>query len=389
MKSRSVKSPSLYATGFFHDFCIVLCTFFSSLCLELAWLHPWNLDKYIDTIEDRTREASTIPFDRMGTTDTGFLWITHIPTWAGVHGSHEGKSRWIPCAHIHTIDRDFTIFEWLSEGLEDMFVELEKFVEKEDSLMSEGDLSWPRVSSTTDDRCFTRGMVDDTKWPLSDNRHISCEESCDGVYLRELDLFLEFHRWEDTSECFRKHRFPRSWRTLHEDVVSASCCDEEGAFRLFLAMDRCEVYDHPSTRKRLDIEFRCGNYRDLTLEYLYDLREIRYGDDIDPRDDRCLFAVCDREKYPLHPDLSGEDRRREGSLDSPDHAIEGELSEKKRTSEDLLIELDLFREDAESDREIVDRSLLTEVCGSEIDGDASPSGEAISRVLHCSSDTLT
>lgn len=78
----------------------------------------------------------------MRTTDAGFLRISHITTRTGVHSTYERESTRITTAHIHTVDRDLAIFEWLAKRLEDMFVELEELIEKEDSLMSEGYLSW-------------------------------------------------------------------------------------------------------------------------------------------------------------------------------------------------------------------------------------------------------
>lgn len=71
----------------------------------------------------------------MSTTDTLFLRISHISTWTGVHGADKRKTRRISTTHIDTIDRDFTVFEWLTERLEDMLIELEEFIEKKYSLM--------------------------------------------------------------------------------------------------------------------------------------------------------------------------------------------------------------------------------------------------------------
>lgn len=53
-----------------------------------------------------------------------------------------------------------------------MLVELEELVEKQDSLVCEGYLTWFRVTSTSYDRCLARCVVDDAKWSLSDERHI-------------------------------------------------------------------------------------------------------------------------------------------------------------------------------------------------------------------------
>lgn len=230
----------------------------SKLCffvLDFSDFHPRHLDKYIHTIEYWSWESRSIPLYRMRTTTTCFLGVTHVSTWTGIHRSDEGESTWIPTARIDTIDRDFAIFERLSESLEERLIEFEKLVKKEYPLMGEWNLPWLRISSSSDDRSLTRGMMYDTKWSFSDKRHLFREESCYWVYFREFYLLFDFHRrkypWEGASE----HRLSWSWRSLHEDIVSTSCWYEEGAFRLFLTVYWGEVDRHRESRKARDIEF--------------------------------------------------------------------------------------------------------------------------------------
>jgi hypothetical protein len=260
-----VESPSLYPTSFFYDFCVVSSRLFSFFPFEFTRFHARNLDENIDTVEDRTREASTIPLDRMRTTDAGFLRIAHITTRTRVHSAHQRKTTRISTTHIHTIDRDLAVFERLAKRLEDMFVELEELIEKEDSLMSERYLSWSRISAPTDDRCLACCVMDDTKWAFSYDRHIPSQESCDRVYLREFDLLFDIHRREYTSESLSEHRLSRTRRTLHEDVVSTRCCDEKSSFRLFLTMDRREIDYHASSRNTFYIEFFCWFHKHRSL----------------------------------------------------------------------------------------------------------------------------
>lgn len=255
VKSGSVESPSLDPASFFYDFCVVSSRLFSFFPFEFAGFHPRNLDENIDTVEDRTRETPTIALDRMRTTDAGFLRIAHIATRTRVHGAHQRKTTWIPTTHVHTIDRDLAIFERLAKGLEDMFVELEELIEKEDSFMSEGYLPWSRISAPTDDRCLACRVVDDTKWSLSYDRHIPSQESCDRVYLREFDLLLDVHRGKYASKSLSEHGLSRTRRTLHEDIMPACRCDKKSSFRLFLTMDRREIDYHTSSRNTFYIEF--------------------------------------------------------------------------------------------------------------------------------------
>lgn len=88
------------------------------LVIEFANLDPWNLDKDINTVENRTREARTISLYRHRATITGLLRVTHETTWTWIHRTNERETSRISTALLDTIDSDFAIFEWLAKGFE-------------------------------------------------------------------------------------------------------------------------------------------------------------------------------------------------------------------------------------------------------------------------------
>ncbi len=280
-----MKSCSLESSYIFHTLCILECRPATSLLLKFTQTHSRNLDKNIDTVKYRSRKPRTIPLDRHTRTYTRLFSITEKSTWTWVHRSDERKSRGISRTLVHSIDRDLTVLEWLAKCLEDMLVELEELIEEEYPSVCQRDLSWSRVSTTTDDGCFARCVVDDAKWSLADDRSISREESRDRVYARELDLLLDIHRGKYPSKSLGKHGFPTSWRSLHEDVVSSGCRDEECSLRLLLSVDRGKVHSHMTPREARHVEWWYWSQGLLTSEECDGLTERLEWDDIDIRDD--------------------------------------------------------------------------------------------------------
>ena len=367
-----------------HFGCVVFILFSEFSCLDARYLY-----KEIDAIKDRSWETRSVFFYSMGTTDTLLFWIPHESTRTGVHSPNERESRWIPTGHIDSINRDFSIFEWLTKCFEDMFVEFEKFIEKEDSFMGEWYFSWFGVTTSSDDRCFTCCMVDDTKWSLCYEWHLLREESCNGVYSRKLYLFFTLHRWEYPCESLCEHSLSWPWWSLHEDIVSSCGCDQECSFCLFLAMDTREIDRHVSTRNILYIEMWTRYDRSFPQEHLDSFRESWYSNDIDIRDNWCFSYIRDRKKYPLHAHLASENCRWKCSLDASDIPIKGELPEKEWIGKNRRIEFKIFSENPERNREIVYRSFFFKVCWCEIHRDTAPSREAISTIFYSTPNSFT
>jgi hypothetical protein len=85
-------------------------------------------------------------------------------------------------------------------------------------------------------------MVYSTEWPVLYKWVILGEESGDRVYLRYLDLFLEFHSWEYPCKSLGEHSLTTPWWSLEEDIVPTCCGYEERSLGMFLADDMREVH---------------------------------------------------------------------------------------------------------------------------------------------------
>ena len=117
--------------------------------------------------------------------------------------------------------------------------------------------------------------------------------------------------------------------------------------------------------------------------------EALHSDDIDIWYHGCFRDIRFGEEYILISELSCEDSRRKGSLDRAYHTIECELTKKEGFRHDRVIEVILFPEYSECYRKVIDRSLLLEICRSEIDRDTSSTREGVSTIFERTSHSLS
>lgn len=204
---------------------------------EILHLHSRHSDEEIDTIEDGSGELRTVAFDLRLATRTGFFFVSEVSARTRIERTDEDEFRRVGITRIDPIDGDFAVFEGLSQHLQEMSVKFEEFIEEEDSLVSEADLSGPRIPSSSDDTDRARRMVHLAKWTRENERMILGEESRNRVDFGGLHDFREIHIRQDSGERFREHRFPGSRRSLHEDIVSSGRCDHEGSLGMLLSDD--------------------------------------------------------------------------------------------------------------------------------------------------------
>ena len=96
---------------------------------------------------------------------------------------------------------------------------------------------------------------------------------------------------------------------------------------MFLSDDIGEVrrVDSHLARYRLRSDGSCWDGR-ITREDIDHIRETSDPDHINIGDHAGLESIVHGNKYPFHPELSCEYRRREGSLDRSHESIKGEFS---------------------------------------------------------------
>ena len=111
---------------------------------------------------------------------------------------------------------------------------------------------------------------------------------------------------------------------------------------------------------------------------IYHFRKFFHSDDYNIRNHRCFKRIFCRKENIFHPELTSKYSCWEGSLNRSDDSIECELPEKEGTFENRFLKLLLFSEYSKSNREVVEWSFFSQICGCKVYGDASPTRKCIS-----------
>ena len=107
--------------------------------------------------------------------------------------------------------------------------------------MGQADFTGLGVVATTHEGNLGNGVMRSPERTLRDECGITAELTGDAVYLCGLEALGERQRWEDARQALRHHRLSRPWRTNHDEVMSASRRDFEGALGCLLSSHIGEV----------------------------------------------------------------------------------------------------------------------------------------------------
>lgn len=176
---------------------------------------------------------------------------------------------------------------------------------------------------------------------------------------------------------------------MHENIVSTSSSNEKGSFCLFLSVDRHKIDNHMSSRSFTDIQFWTWDHVLFSRQYFDSFAKGRDSYNIYIRNDGSLFDVCNWEKYSLHSHLACQYGCWKSSLDTSHIPIECQFSEKKRGFYKCFIELTFLSENSKSNRKVIYRSLLFDICWSEINSDTTSTRKSISRIFYCTTNSLS
>lgn len=201
------------------------------------------MNKYIHTIEERSRKPGTISINLKWLTRTLLHRIAHKSTRTRIHSADKHKSRRVDTTTLNTIHTNHSVFQRLTKSFEYSLRKLEHFVEKKDSFMSQRDFSWFGITTSPNNRDSRSSMMQSTKWPFGNQWMFFSEFPSNRINLTHFDYFLIDHGWKNSSERFREHCLSRSWRSFHEDIVPTSGCDEESAFCILLTNNLREIHE--------------------------------------------------------------------------------------------------------------------------------------------------
>jgi hypothetical protein len=91
--------------------------------------------------------------------------IARVPAGTRIHRSDKYESRGERDASGRAGHDDHALLEGLTEEIEHVPLELKDLIEKEDAVMGERDLAWPRLRPATDERRARRAVVRCPKRP--------------------------------------------------------------------------------------------------------------------------------------------------------------------------------------------------------------------------------
>jgi hypothetical protein len=87
------------------------------------------------------------------------LWISEVAAGTRVERTGEHELGGIGEGGRCTGDRDKAIFDWLAQYLEDIFLEFREFVEEEDAVVGERDLSRAWIGTASDESRIRNGVM--------------------------------------------------------------------------------------------------------------------------------------------------------------------------------------------------------------------------------------
>lgn len=171
--------------------------------------------------------------------------------------------------------------------------------------------------------------------------------------------------------------------------MSSCCSDEESAFCLFLAMDESKINPMIVSRIVCDIEFFSWFYNLLSCDDIDRIGEALKSNNLYFRNDTCFWDIGCGEKNTFVPEFTSKYCSWESSLDQSYGTIECEFTQKKGRLSDRIQKIDLFPEDTERYRKIIDRSFFLQICRCKVHRYPSSSGELISSIFYRTPHTLS
>ena len=118
----------------------------------------------VDAVEQRAGDALAVVLDLSGGTAAIALGVTEVPAGAGVHGGHEHEVGGEGEAARGPRDGDAVVFERLPQNLEGGPAEFGQLVEKEDSVVGEGDFAGAWIGASAEEPGVRNGVVGGAEW---------------------------------------------------------------------------------------------------------------------------------------------------------------------------------------------------------------------------------
>ena len=206
----------------------------------------------------------------------------------------------------------------------------------------------------------------------------------DRIDLRDLQLLLPRHIRQDRRQALGEHALAGARRAHQKDIMPACGRDFKCPFGIFLAFDVFEV--EKGVRLRLRLPDGRGLHRRFAGQMAHELRHILHAVDGQALGERRLARVGRGDVDRLVTKRPGREGHRQHARHRPQPALQAELAQKRAL---FLRQPHLLRraEDAEQDRQVVERTGFLRPRRGEIHDDAADR-EAEAAVFHGGADAL-
>ncbi len=254
--------------------------------------------------------------------------------------------------------------------------------------MGQRRLARPQPRAAADDRRRRGRVVRSPERPHRDQRPARGEQAGHRVDAGDLEGLLVRERRQDSRQAPGEHRLSDAGRAREDQVVRPRGGDLERPSRSFLPPDVGEVgrRGRPAAdRGRSDL----GRVA-LAAQVGDRVREVLHRHDADARQRRLARRLGGAEDVG-QAGAPRALRHGEDAADEADAAVEGDLPDRRVPRERLLRDLPGRGEHGQGDRQVEARPLLSQLGGSEVDGDPParplelgglhPAADALARLL--------
>ena len=263
-------------------------------------------------------------------------------------------------------DRDPSILQRLSKGLERCSRELRQLVKEEHAVVREHHLADPTSLGATDHARRGDRVVRRPEGALA--RQLLDAVAQEALDPGDLDRLLATQRRQDRGEPVREHRLAGPRGAAEQDAVSARRRDHHRPDRVPLPADLAEIHVTPvghrsspagagRARRRIGVS---------SVQHAHGAREPLDRERLDSLDQLSLAGCAACEHQSAQARTSRRMRHRERALGGAHAAVERQLAEQGVAAKSLRSQLPARREHSAGQGEIETRPLLAHISGREV-----------------------
>ena len=190
------------------------------------------------------------------------------------------------------------------------------------------------------------------------------------MYLGGFESFGKRQRRKDGRQAFCHHALARTWRTHHDEVVSATGSNGKSAFHGILPLDigkvGCEVV-FGSIEELAGIDLNALEFR-LAVHEVYNILKVvchKHFEIIDHSSLACIFAWHD-DAFHLH--LACKDCKGEATLHGLDTAIERQFADHHVVVDLVGLDYLTYSHYGHGNGHVIQRTLLAHIGRRKVDG---------------------